>query len=811
MTNPEEAKFLVSIFKSIKATRGRTDTQTLSGLCNLLRSTVALSKGRLPLLKLARFGERRSSKGSFRHDANIVEISGVEVEYDGEEVGFDTAVAKLRGAGLCFVAYTTPSHAPERPRWRVIAPCSRLLPPERRFQLVARLNGVLNGVLSSESFSLSQIFYFGSVQAAQGFQIEEVLEGKFIDQCEELDAGAIGKDRGTGHAADVLEQHLTVDWSIVYGCASLKLLEQSQPHLFSKLQRDLSRRGKLAERWEGGVGGLKDHSRSGRDRSLVQILRSMGYEPTEAIACAVAWGCSYPRFGRGLAERDKDGREINLERYWKRCWHREGDTAPISLEDLHTSAPIRSRAENPFPDVCRTAPGAVGMLASYFSAAMPRRVPEELIIPIALAAVAHMAQNRFVAGPTKASLQVYAAIVANTGVGKTELAKHLTDLLKGSKAAQGILESAASGPALLKRLHKLSATSTFGPTLLFLMDELGLKLQTRTSRSGHSHLKEMMDECISLYGRGNSSYSGKAYADIKNDIERIDRPNLSLVGFTTPLPLIQALTATDTATGLVNRFLLAVAEGEMPMKMLRDLGATPSRQLVQFARRIGDRSFNRPSSVESADLTEALTQVVSTLDPMVLQFAPEAERRIDELTDEVNELDHGSDEVTVSIRARARQQVIVVAAILAIGEIDTSQNELRVEPITGVHVEWAWLFVRWSTQNWVSLFRHKISANEEESAMNEIKDLLARVADYGPNGRLRKRANFGTSHSNQVICATGWMPKSLIGRELRGIRTDVRDRALRALEENEEIEKKDLERKDGAGRPTVVYCLTQDN
>ena len=42
----------------------------------------------LPWLKLAPFGDMRRAKGSLRHDANVLAITGVEADYDGGNMPF---------------------------------------------------------------------------------------------------------------------------------------------------------------------------------------------------------------------------------------------------------------------------------------------------------------------------------------------------------------------------------------------------------------------------------------------------------------------------------------------------------------------------------------------------------------------------------------------------------------------------------------------------------------------------------------------------------------------------------------------------
>ena len=45
----------------------------------MIQGARAREKARLPLLKLARFGSTSTSKGSLRHDANVVAVTGIEV------------------------------------------------------------------------------------------------------------------------------------------------------------------------------------------------------------------------------------------------------------------------------------------------------------------------------------------------------------------------------------------------------------------------------------------------------------------------------------------------------------------------------------------------------------------------------------------------------------------------------------------------------------------------------------------------------------------------------------------------------------
>jgi hypothetical protein len=156
----------------------------------------ARTKDKLPWVKMATFGSKRSKKNSLRHNANVLQISGVELDYDGEEISFDDALAALQDLRLVALLYTSPSHKPDKPRWRILCPTSTLLLPSSRAKLVARLNGSLKHKLGvgqeqkvahTESFTLSQAYFFGWAENNPDRDHRaEVVDGDYIDQREDL-------------------------------------------------------------------------------------------------------------------------------------------------------------------------------------------------------------------------------------------------------------------------------------------------------------------------------------------------------------------------------------------------------------------------------------------------------------------------------------------------------------------------------------------------------------------------------------------------------------------------------------------------
>jgi putative DNA primase/helicase len=244
---------------------------SLPALAKMIDAASAVTKDDLPWLKLARFGDARSAQNSLRHDGNMLAVSGVEADYDGERVGFDAAVETLRRAEVAAIIYTSPSHTPERPRWRVLCPFSAELSPARREHEMDRLNGLFGGIFAGESWTLSQSYYYGSVAGNPTHRVE-VVPGRPIDLCEELDATARGKANGLDRRAtkpppvtgDAIPLEELSEWArelLAEGKSEGRKVKQRGPQCWTLL-RYLHTRGytfdqcvDLARRYPDGVFG----------------------------------------------------------------------------------------------------------------------------------------------------------------------------------------------------------------------------------------------------------------------------------------------------------------------------------------------------------------------------------------------------------------------------------------------------------------------------------------------------------------------------------------------------------------------------
>jgi hypothetical protein len=197
----------VTLFENYAAKTKREEKLTLDELATLIRISTAPTKDAAPWLKLARFGDQRSDKGSLRHDANVVAITGIEADYDKGAVGFYKAVEIAKNAQLRSVLYTSASHKPEAARWRILCPTMAELEPRERARLVSWVHGLYAArvedgpcdVFARESWTLSQSYYYGRVARSPHYRVEAVA-GIPIDQLDALEATARGRPGGTQKA-----------------------------------------------------------------------------------------------------------------------------------------------------------------------------------------------------------------------------------------------------------------------------------------------------------------------------------------------------------------------------------------------------------------------------------------------------------------------------------------------------------------------------------------------------------------------------------------------------------------------------------
>lgn len=155
----------LSVFNDRSASAITPLTATWDDICARFANPPEVgSKAECILFSACEFGDKRTENGSLRSNDNVLRVWAAVGDYDGEKVQPNEAVALLNSAGVRALVYTSPSHEPNAPRWRVVAPFDTPGDREKHIDAVERLNTIVGGGLSSESFTLSQPFYIGRVK-----------------------------------------------------------------------------------------------------------------------------------------------------------------------------------------------------------------------------------------------------------------------------------------------------------------------------------------------------------------------------------------------------------------------------------------------------------------------------------------------------------------------------------------------------------------------------------------------------------------------------------------------------------------------
>lgn len=593
----------VTFFAGFSATTKREENVSLRGLMTALETTRAPAKAVLPWLKLARFGEQRTKHNSLRHDANVVEINGIEADYDGETITMERARTVLTNANIAAILYTSPSHTEAAPRWRVLCPTSKPLPPDDRAALVARINGLFVGALARESFTLSQAYYYGAVEGSEGHMVLAV-EGRAIDLAHELDDHAVWPAK---RAAAVPPP--------------APLLAAARPVLTdgaSRLGRDA-----LDER----CSQIRTAPDGAKHAAINEAGFAIGGLVTRGhLEEGEAWAALRDALG-AILHRCKDQRAA--ERTLRRAFE-EGKARPQDVDPPEAEPPIppavwniTQRLRERFAPKAAPAatlapelmdvPGALRMFIEHCDRTAISPQPF-LALAAGITMVGALAGRRYRTS-TDLRTNIYAVGVADSGAGKDHARKQIRRCLYAAGLPHYLGGSdVASGSGLRTALLR-------HPAMLFQIDEFGDWLADVLGERASSHRKQIAAMLKELYSSASIPWTGIEYADQSRQgrpREDIQQPHACLYGTTTPGQFWAAVSGANLHDGLLARMLLFVSPCSYPDEKDPDL-AEPGPELVEALQAIA-----AGVSVEGGGNLAGLMSAVTAPEPYTVPETPAA-------------------------------------------------------------------------------------------------------------------------------------------------------------------------------------------
>lgn len=188
-------------------------------------------------------------------------------------------------------------------------------------------------------------------------------------------------------------------------------------------------------------------------------------------------------------------------------------------------------------------------------------------------------------------LNLFQLLVMPTGFGKEQVSSGISSIYKavidsGECPSADLFSGPAdfsSGQALIKHVEQQKSFCS-------IMDEFGLTLQRMTGRNARDTQIEFRKQLLQLYNK--SGYGNvmecKAYAQLKDNIVKIENPGVSLIGMSTPETFYAAVTEELVEDGLLPRMDVLEYDGLKQLGRDGMVRVPPSKELVSAIATLAD-------------------------------------------------------------------------------------------------------------------------------------------------------------------------------------------------------------------------------
>lgn len=683
-----------TMFRSAAAMQLEVMEQDLQGLVDYLSQAGPFdSKAVCPWVKLAIFGNLRTGKNSLRHNANVMRITGVEGDYDGEQVSIEQAVEMLEKHNVKAIVYSSPSYSAEKPRWRVLAPCAKEHHPSSRNALLARINGALGGILAEESFTLSQSYYFGRVQGVEyrvDTTFDDISEGSCVDELDDLDEIAVFK-KAKAHPAESGDD-TTRDYSINMFDDMVRALgrklrtgdnrrEMLKSYIASRSNRGLLR-DELIAMLEGVIGKYFDPADPIDQSNVIEIV--------DDFVRKDAWRTDQPVDISALLTKIKQSPQTPSD---EPVAHEQPPKALAQPKPKkNASKPENVPYPAPFPGVMEQI-----VQAATVSAYKPQPQLNLLAALIGMAACVNGEYSTASGG----RFNLYGIGSLESGGGKDNPRTICECIAALGKAT--VLGRPGSGAGLEDALEARK-------NQLVSIDEMAHILKSMNDDRAASHIRDIGASLLKLYSAGRSSYNKRVLA--KGQGERtnptIPNPCVSMIGFATPEGLGGAFSEENFTDGLLGRMLFVAGDPTVVVRRPR-------------------HGFSIPSAVESI-LAEfkaidplACVGPIASIGSKVVQEAYGISAVMDALLVDMETSRSKELSVSGSLYARSFEKMERIAGVLAIWDDPTAPV------IKQDHVDWARQFVLASDAAVLEFVKGHMHAGEIGKHANHLRMLIARI------------------------------------------------------------------------------------
>jgi hypothetical protein len=349
----------------------------------------------------------------------------------------------------------------------------------------------------------------------------------------------------------------------------------------------------------------------------------------------------------------------------------------------------------PFPLHCLKVEGLIGQVCDWINATALRPQPILTLFAV-LTAFAALFGNRYSVKPFGTRLNIYVCGIAPTGTGKDQARKCLTILFEAGGAGGHIMGSdVTSDAAILKALEG-------NPSLVCLMDEIGLLLQALSGFNVASHRTGIVSMLMKLYSSSGSVFKGTEYADRKRQRVDIINPCQSVYGTSTKESLLDAYSGADAKSGNVNRWM--IIEGDQ----------NPETSSLNFDNPI---TLDPPKNLVDEISNIVANRTLSEFGHIEISVTEDAQPLLDQIWQ--------VSQTKGPLWVRCFENTIKLAGIRAVAE-NLDQPCISLE-----HVEWARDLVLWSTETMVQDFERHVADSPYHRNMNRVLEIITNAGRDG--------------------------------------------------------------------------------
>jgi hypothetical protein len=336
------------------------------------------------------------------------------------------------------------------------------------------------------------------------------------------------------------------------------------------------------------------------------------------------------------------------------------------------------------------APGMVGDIAKW-STKRSYLIQPGFDIAVGLMCTALASCNKYIVEGWSTPLQPYLMLLAPTAGGKGSALDSVYDFATRVKMQPLVFQGFQSYFSLLDKL------STPPALACWLWDEAARRL--KATRNSASFDYQIITWLLQLYGRANSQVP--ALPGRKTDVPPLTRPWLGLMAAAQPSQLIESVSISDLAMGLLNRFILFDSGDFAPTANLERIDVFPA-SVMQKVKQM--KEFD-PKKI-----------------PMAISFDQGVYVKFRDFDDEARR--HATAEGDNEIWGRANQNALMVGGIAAVGI-----NPLS--PMISVEIaEWAIALVRWGISCWAARIGDSTARTFRERESKTVERYIRTASKY---------------------------------------------------------------------------------